>query len=63
MLDWNPLPQAALWEVGVYLTLPHQNGPSICQNLAWQQQMLEKFQKKKEEVVAQVEGTSYNTHL
>jgi len=45
--------KAALWEVGVYLTLPHQNGPSICQNLAWQQQMLEKFQKKKDEVVAQ----------
>jgi len=42
--------KAALWEVGVYLTLPHQNG-AICQNLLWQKQMLEIFQKKKDEVV------------
>jgi hypothetical protein len=39
--------KAALWEVGVYLTLPHQNG-GICPNLEWQQQMLEKVQKKKD---------------
>lgn len=39
--------KAALWEVGVYLTLPHQNG-GICPNLLWQKQMLEKFQKKKD---------------
>jgi len=42
--------KAALWEVSVYLTLPHQNG-AICQNLLWQKQMLEIFQKKKNEVV------------
>ena len=42
--------KAALWEVSVYLTLPHQNG-AICQNLLWQKQMLEIFQKKKDEVV------------
>ncbi len=41
---------AALWEVGVYLTLPHQNG-GICTNLIWQKQMLDKFQKKKDEVI------------
>ncbi len=45
--------KAALWEVGVYLTLPHKDGPSICRNLSWQKQMLEKFQKKKDEVVEQ----------
>jgi hypothetical protein len=39
--------RAALWEVSVYLTLPHQNG-GICPNLCWQQQMLEKFQKQKD---------------
>jgi hypothetical protein len=43
--------KAALWEVGVYLTLPHQNG-GICTNLVWQKQMLEIFQKKKNKVVA-----------
>jgi len=37
---------AALWEVGVYLLLPHQDG-GLCQNLSWQRQMLEKFQIKK----------------
>jgi hypothetical protein len=40
--------RAALWEVGVYLTLPHQHGRTICPNLFWQQQMLEKFQKNKD---------------
>lgn len=40
--------QAALWEVGVYLLLPHQNG-GICQNLLWQKQMLEKLHMKKNE--------------
>jgi hypothetical protein len=42
--------KAALWEVGVYLTLPHQNG-GICANLVWQMQMLERFQKKKDKVI------------
>ena len=37
----------------MYLTLPHKDGPSICRNLSWQKQMLEKFQKKKDEVVEQ----------
>jgi hypothetical protein len=41
--------KAALWEVGVYLMLPHQAG-GICQNLLWQKQMLEKFQKQKDQV-------------
>ena len=39
--------KAALWEVGVCLILPHQNGPSICANLSWQQDMLEKLQRKR----------------
>ena len=43
--------RAALWEVGVYLTSPHQNG-GICPNLVWQKEMLEKFQKKKDEVIS-----------
>jgi len=41
--------KAALWEVGVYLTLPHQRG-GICPNLLWQKQMLERFQTTKDEV-------------
>ena len=45
--------KAALWEVGVYLILPHQNAPSVCENLSWQKRMLEKFQKEKDEVVEQ----------
>ena len=44
--------KAALWEVGVYLGLPHQNG-GICPNLQWQQQILEKLQKKRDEVKPQ----------
>jgi hypothetical protein len=40
--------KAALWEVGVYLMLPHQAG-GICPNLLWQKQMLEKFQKQKDQ--------------
>jgi hypothetical protein len=43
--------KAALWEVGVYLTLPHQNG-AICPNLVWQKQMLEKVQKIKDKVAS-----------
>jgi hypothetical protein len=45
--------KAALWEVGVYLTLPHQNGTSMCPNLIWQKQMLDKLQKKKDQVMQQ----------
>jgi hypothetical protein len=44
--------KAALWEVGVYLTLPHQNG-DICPNLVWQNKMLEQFQKQKDELIPQ----------
>ena len=43
--------KAALWEVGVYLMLPHQHG-QICPNLLWQKKMLEQFQKRKDEVTA-----------
>jgi len=42
--------KAALWEVGVYLLLPHQHG-GICPNLLWQKQMLEKIQTKKDQVI------------
>jgi hypothetical protein len=41
--------KAALWEVGVYLMLPHQYG-GMCPNLLWQKQMLEKLQTKKDQV-------------
>ena len=40
--------QAALWEVGVFLTLNHQHAPSMCPNLQWQHNMLEMFQKHKD---------------
>jgi hypothetical protein len=43
--------KAALWEVGVYLMLPHQHG-GICPNLLWQKQMLEKFQMKKDQATS-----------
>lgn len=42
--------KAALWEVGVYLTLPHQTAPGICSHIEWQQQMLEKYQKTKDTI-------------
>jgi len=45
--------KAALWEAGVYLTLPHQSG-GICTNLSWQKQMLEIFQKKKDKVITPI---------
>lgn len=41
--------RAALWEVGVYLTVPHQHG-NICPNLVWQKRMLERFQGTKDKV-------------
>ena len=40
--------KAALWEVGVYLSLKHQDAPSICPNLRWQHQILEMYQKQKD---------------
>ena len=40
--------RAALWEVGVFLTLNHQNAPSMCPNLQWQHNVLEMFQKQKD---------------
>ena len=43
--------KAALWEVGVYLTLPHQKD-GICANIAWQKQMLEQFQKNKDMTIS-----------
>lgn len=45
--------KAALWEVGVYLTLPHQQG-GLCQNLLWQKHMLEKFQTKKDRFTSNI---------
>lgn len=41
--------KAALWEVGVFLTLNHQDAPSICPNLQWQHKILDMFQKQKDE--------------
>ena len=43
--------KGALWEVGVCLILPHQNSPSICENLSWQLDMLEKLQRTKDTLV------------
>lgn len=40
--------RAALWEVGVFLTLPHQHAPNICSNLQWQHKILEMFQREKD---------------
>ena len=39
---------AALWEVGVYLILPHHTMPYLCENLLWQQTTLENLQKSKD---------------
>ena len=52
--------RAALWEVGVYLTLPHQTHPALCPNLLWQQRTLEIFQKHKDQVVAQDRSAEHN---
>lgn len=40
--------RAALWEVGVFLTLNHQHAPSMCPNLQWQHNVLEMFQQHKD---------------
>ncbi len=39
---------AALWEVGVYLTVAHGKNPGICANLRWQEDTLENFQKQRD---------------
>jgi len=39
---------AELWEVGVYILLPHSAGPPLCQWLQFQQEMLERFQRQKD---------------
>jgi hypothetical protein len=39
---------AELWEVGVYILLPHSAGPPMCQWLQFQQEMLERFQRQKD---------------
>ena len=41
---------AALWEVGVYLCLHHHEAPTVCSNLKWQQDILEGFQVKKDQL-------------
>lgn len=48
---------AALWEVGVYLLLPHHNAPCLCANLAWQQKILEDFQQKKDQSIRSGPGS------
>jgi hypothetical protein len=40
--------EAALWEVGVYLTVKHQEAPDICPHLKWQQDILEQFQNQRD---------------
>src|ERR1700684_2923538 len=40
---------AELWEVGVYFLIPHHWGESICGNLKWQIERLERFQKLNDE--------------
>ena len=39
---------ASLWEVGVYLMLPHRQEPSMCPTLTWQKGILEGLQAKKD---------------
>jgi hypothetical protein len=41
--------KAALWEVGVYISLKHQDASTICPNLQWQHQILNMYQKSKDE--------------
>ena len=52
--------KAALWEVGMYLILPHQNDSHLCPNLLWQQQMLKTFQLKKDKMFEQNPGVPLN---
>jgi len=39
---------AELWEVGVYILIPHHSGESICPTLQWNQDTLERFQSQKD---------------
>jgi hypothetical protein len=39
---------AALWEVGLYLTAPHKEAPGICPILKSQQEILEKLQQQRD---------------
>ena len=41
--------KAALWEVGVYISLKHQDAPCTCPNLQWQHNILAMYQKNKDE--------------
>ena len=53
--------KAALWEVGVYLTLFHRDHPRICPNLAWQQHMLSVMQMARDpetSIPSPLSGTS-----
>jgi hypothetical protein len=49
---WNGsyFQQAALWEVGVYLRLDHHQAPTVCSNIKWQSEILENFQRRKDEM-------------
>jgi hypothetical protein len=40
--------EAALWEVGVCLTVGHQDTPKVCPTLKWQQDTLEQFQLQRD---------------
>ena len=41
--------RAVLWEVGVYISLRHWKDSSPCANIQWQNNILESFQKRKDE--------------
>ena len=48
---WNGIyfRAAALWEVGVYLSLRHHQTPTVCANLKWQSRVLEILQEQKDQ--------------
>jgi hypothetical protein len=39
---------AQLWEVGVYILIPHHSGEGICPTLQWNEKNLERFQAQKD---------------
>lgn len=56
---------ASLWEVGTFILVPHKNGPTLCPSLQWQTDMLEIFQKTKDdtEMVGNLDHNQPDEHL
>jgi hypothetical protein len=48
----NHFHDAALWEVGAFILVPHCDEPHLCPTLTWQSNMLETLQRSKDEAEA-----------